>query len=60
MTKKKKGSLLPAVALVAAAAAALLFLGVWTQAGRMDRWANEPVRSTACPAPFALVRPDFA
>ena len=42
MTGRKKRSLLPVVGLVAVAAAALLFLGVWTQASRAENWAQEP------------------
>ena len=45
MTGRGKGSPLPVVGLVAIAAAALLFLGVWTQAGRVRDWANEPAHA---------------
>ena len=55
MTGRKKRSLLPVVGLVAVAAAALLFLGVWTQASRADNWAQEPSQ-----VPFVLACPDFA
>ncbi|WP_165449787.1 hypothetical protein [Intestinimonas timonensis] len=55
MTGRKKRSLLPVVGLVAVAAAALLFLGVWTQASRAENWAQEPSQ-----VPFVLACPDFA
>ena len=55
MTGRKKRSLLPVVGLVAVAAAALLFLGVWTQASRAENWAQEPSQ-----VPLALACPDFA
>ena len=55
MTGRKKRSLLPVVGLVAVAAAALLFLGVWTQASRAETWAQEPSQ-----VPLALACPDFA
>ena len=55
MTGRKKRSLLPVVGLVAVAAVALLFLGVWTQASRAETWAQEPSR-----VPFVLACPDFA
>ena len=48
-------SSLPVVGLVAVAAAALLFLGVWTQASRAENWAQEPSQ-----VPFVLACPDFA
>ncbi|WP_294515901.1 hypothetical protein [uncultured Intestinimonas sp.] len=62
MTEKRTRSPLPAVGLVAVAAAALLFLGVWTQASRAENWAQEPsqARGGACQAPFVLACPDFA
>ena len=62
MTGRRTGSPLPVVGLVAIAAAALLFLGVWTQAGRADNWAQEPAgaRNGACQAPFAPACPEFA
>lgn len=55
MTEKRTRSPLPVVGLVAVAAAALLFLGVWTQASRAENWAQEPSQ-----VPFVLACPDFA
>ena len=62
MTGRGKGSPLPVVGLVANAAAALLFLGVWTQAGRVRDWANEPAHAhnITCQTPFAPICSDFA
>ena len=62
MTGRGKGSPLPVVGLVAIAAAALLFLGVWTQAGRVRDWANEPAHPhhITCQPPFAPICSDFA
>ena len=62
MTERKKRSPLPAVGLLAVAAAALLFVGVWTQAGRTENWAQEPARAHGgtCQTPFVLTFPDFA
>lgn len=62
MTGRGKRSPLPVVGLVAIAAAALLFLGVWTQAGRTENWAQEPPRAYGgtCQTPFVLACPDFA
>lgn len=62
MTERKKRSPLPAVGLLAVAAAALLFLGVWTQAGRAENWVQEPPRAHGgtCQTSFVLACPDFA
>ena len=62
MTGRGKRSPLPVVGLVAIAAAALLFLGVWTQAGRTENWAQEPPRAHGgtCQTPFVPACPDFA
>lgn len=62
MTGRGKGSPLPIVGAVAIAAAALLFLGAWAQAGRAASWAGESpgVYDVICPGSFALPDLDFA
>lgn len=62
MTEKRTRSPLPVVGLVAVAAAALLFVGVWTQAGRAENWAGAPAQAHhgACQAPTGPEGPDFA
>lgn len=62
MTERKKRSPLPVVGLLAVAAAALLFVGVWTQAGRTENWAGEPAQAHhgTCQAPAGPEGPDFA
>ena len=55
MTGRGKRAPLIGVGLVAIAAAALPFLGVWTQARRAENWAQEPSQ-----VPFVLACPDFA
>ena len=42
MAERIRRSPVTAVGLVAVAAAALLFLGVWVQAARAERWADMP------------------
>ena len=62
MAGRRKRTPLIGVGLVAIAAAALLFLGVWMQADRADRWAEEPaqVRTASCQNLFWTLWPDFA